>query len=78
MIAEHSGHWHPVSVSLASGPYRMATFDAAKIPTDWLRVARKLRSSANVIFEREKPIAAKALMELRRLLAVGKPQDLDI
>jgi len=53
-------------------------FDAAKNPTDWLRVARKLRSSANVIFERENPIAAKALNELQRLLAEGKPEDLDV
>jgi hypothetical protein len=47
-------------------------FDAAKNPTDWLRVAWKLRSSADIIFEREKPIAAKALNELHRLLAEGK------
>jgi hypothetical protein len=53
-------------------------FDAAKNPTDWLRIARKLRSSADVIFEREKPIAAKALNELQRLLAEGKPEDPDI
>jgi hypothetical protein len=52
-------------------------FDAAKNLADWLRVARKLRSSADVIFEREKPIAAKALNELRRLLAEGKAEDLD-
>jgi hypothetical protein len=53
-------------------------FDAAKRPTDWLRVARKLRSCADAIFEREKPIAAKALDELQRLLAEGKPEELDI
>ena len=53
-------------------------FDAAKNPTNWLRVARKLRSSVDVIFEREKPIAAKALNELQRLLAEGEPEDLDI
>jgi hypothetical protein len=52
-------------------------FGAAKNPTDWLRVARKLRASANVIFERENPIAARALDELKRLLAEGKPEDLD-
>jgi hypothetical protein len=53
-------------------------FDAAENPPDWLRVARKLRSSADVIFEREKPIAANALNELLRLIAEGKPEELEI
>jgi hypothetical protein len=52
-------------------------FDAAKNPLDWLRVARRLRSSADVIFEHEKPIAATTLHELQRLVAEGRLEELD-
>ena len=43
--------------------------DAAKNPSDWLRVARRARSSADVIFEHDRPIAATTLHELQRLVA---------
>jgi hypothetical protein len=50
-------------------------FDAAKNPTDWRRVARRLRSSADVIFEHEKPIAATALQALQSLGTKGRLGD---
>ena len=51
--------------------------DAAKNPSDWLRVARRLRSSADVIFEHDRPIAATTLHELQRLVADGRVEALD-
>jgi len=64
------------TVAIANG--RNCSSMLPKRPADWVRVARKLRSSADVILEREKPIADKALDELQRLLAERKPEDLDI
>jgi hypothetical protein len=51
--------------------------DAAKNPSDWLRVARRLRSSADVIFEHDRAIAATTLHELQRLVADGRVEALD-
>ena len=52
-------------------------FDAAKNPAEWLYVARRLRSSADAIFEREEPTATKTREEFLRLGALGRLEELD-
>ena len=68
---------HQSNPAIRNREWARMYFDAAKNPSDWLRVARRLRSSANVIFEHEKPMAATTLHELQRLVAEGRREELD-
>ena len=46
-------------------------FDGASRPLAWLIVSRRLRHSANAIFERENPVAQRFWAELHRINAPG-------
>ena len=47
-------------------PFATQVFDAARRPVAWLVVSRRLRQSADAIFDRENPIARRFYNELRR------------
>ena len=68
---------HQTNPAIRNREWARMFFDAAKNPSDWHRVAQRLRSSADVIFEPEKPVAAMALHKLQRLVAKGRLEELD-
>ena len=57
-------------------------FDNARQPKAWMRVAQRLRASADAIFERENPVAARHWEEIRRIGSLpaeegSPPEDYD-
>jgi hypothetical protein len=68
---------HQSNPAIRNREWAQLYFDAAKYPAAWLSVARRLRSSAEAIFDREKPTATRTLEELLRLGAEGRLKDFD-
>jgi hypothetical protein len=64
---------HPNNPTLRNPAFAKKVFQAAHQPRAWYAVARRLRSSAQAIFERENPVAQRHYDELQRLgtLAAG-------
>jgi hypothetical protein len=64
---------HPNNPTLRNPAFANKVFQAAHQPRAWYAVARRLRSSAQAIFERENPVARRHYDEFQRLgtLAVG-------
>jgi hypothetical protein len=57
---------HPNNPTLHNPKFAKEVFDHARQPAAWFRVARRLRSSADAVFERENPVAERFWTELRR------------
>jgi hypothetical protein len=70
---------HP---TLRNPKWTQQVFESARQPKAWMHVARRLRSSADAIFERENPVAARHWDEIRRLMGLAAegnspPEDYD-
>jgi hypothetical protein len=63
---------HPSHPTLRNTTWASQVFDNARRPVSWLRVARRLRHSADAIFERENPVAQQFRDEMQRLNTEGK------
>lgn len=57
---------HPMHPTLRNPKWTQQVFDNARQPRVWMHVARRLRASADAIFERENPVAARHWDEIRR------------
>jgi hypothetical protein len=70
---------HPNNPTLRNPKFAKEVFDHARHPAAWLYVGRRLRSSADAIFERENPVATRYWGELHRTAAAGTspPEDFD-
>jgi hypothetical protein len=64
---------HPNNPTLRNPKFAKEVFDHARQPEAWFHVGRRLRSSADAIFERENPVAERFWAEAGRIsnLAVG-------
>jgi hypothetical protein len=73
---------HPHHPTLLNPKWTQEVFKSASQPKAWMHVARRLRASADAIFERENPVATRHWDEIRRigrLAADGNlpPEDYD-
>ncbi len=73
---------HPNHPTLRNPKWTQQVFDNSREPKAWMHVAGRLRASADAIFERERPVAARHWDELRRIgrLAAKRnspPEDYD-
>lgn len=71
---------HPNNPTLSNPKFAKEVFDHARHPAAWLHVGRRLRSSADAIFERENPVATRFWSELHRMTAAAgnsPSEDLD-
>ncbi|MEJ0069925.1 MAG: hypothetical protein WDO24_15745 [Pseudomonadota bacterium] len=58
---------HPNNPTLRNPDFAKKVFDSSHHPRSWLTMARRLRSSADAIFDRETPVAARFWDEMRRI-----------
>ena len=73
---------HPNHPTLRNPKWTQQVFDNGRQPKAWMHVARQLRASADAIFERENPVAARHWDEIRRLSRLAAegnspPEDYD-